>query len=112
MTLLPAQPARDHQVQDEVQPAVEAEDDPLAETLEALDDLPLDRGGRRVDAPEEERAREAQALEPVTEDAPLERLDVDDDVRQFGHAGMLCHRRAREDRGPEETPKRGGYGFR
>ena len=53
-----------------------------------------DGAQRRIDGAEQERAAEPHALEPLADDARLQRLDVDRDVGQLGHRRDRVARRA------------------
>jgi hypothetical protein len=57
--ILPVQTARHHQVQDQEQIVLEREDDPLADPVQVPDLPALHLADRRIDAPDEERARDA-----------------------------------------------------
>ena len=92
--LLPVQAAVDHEVQDEPEVVVQAERDALAEPAQAADVPAVRRGERRVHGAQEERAGQAHALERLVQDASLQRLDVEGDVGQLGHAAN-CRMRAR-----------------
>jgi hypothetical protein len=81
----PAEPPRDHQVQNEKEVVVRAQDDPLAQSLHRAHRLALDRRHRRVDRTKQERARDARALERLVDDARPEALDVDGHVRKLRH---------------------------
>ena len=87
--LAPAQAARDHQVDDEKQIVVEGEDDALADAAHAADDRAVDRVDRRIDRAEDERAVEREPLEAAADDVARQRLEVDDDVGEFGHDERL-----------------------
>ena len=63
----PAEPAGDHQVDDEEQLALEREDDPLAQAPEALHPAAGDLGGRRAHRAEHERVPDGEALERLAE---------------------------------------------
>ena len=89
VALAPAQPAGDHQVEDQEQLAVELEHDALADAAGTADRLPLHGRDGRVHGAQEERARETNRLERLAADRALERLDVDADVGQLGHALMI-----------------------
>ena len=76
----PVQTAGDHQVDDDEQLALEREDDALAQAPEPHHGPPLDRGHRRIDRAQDERARQAKPLERLPDDARLEGRQVRDDV--------------------------------
>ena len=83
--LSPVQPARDHQVQHQEQVSLEREDDPLADPPESDDPAALGLAKRRRDRPQQKRARQPHRLEPLADDARLERGEVAQDVRQLRH---------------------------
>jgi len=86
---LPVEPAGDHEVQDEKEIALQPDDDALAEATEPRDAPARGRRERRIDGAEQEGIREAHALQTRAGDARFERFDVDDDVGQLGHLGIL-----------------------
>ena len=86
---LPMEAARDHEVQNEKEVALESNHDALAEPSEPGDPAAGRVRQRRVDGTEQERARDPRALQPGAGDARFESFDVDDDVRQLRHLGIL-----------------------
>ena len=64
----------------------EDEHDPLADAAHAANDLTVDDLDRRVDGAEDKRAVQRQPLEPAAGDVAPQRLDVDDNVGEFGDA--------------------------
>ena len=76
----PVKTAGDHEVDDDEQLALEREDDALPETAEPHHGPPLDRGHRRIDRAEDERAGQAEPLQRPPEHARLEGRQVRDDV--------------------------------
>ena len=64
---------------------VEIEDDPFPQAAKADHALALDRGDRRVEGPQQERAPEAQLPERLPDDARLQRGQIGDDVGKLGH---------------------------
>ena len=83
----PVETARDHQMEDEVQVALEVEDDSLAEAAEPHDSLSDDRGDRRLEGPQQERAREPHLEERPSNHPGLERGQVGGDVGKLRHRG-------------------------
>ena len=83
--LSPVEPARDHQVQDEKEPALENEDDPLPDAAQRHDFAPLGVAEGRRNRAQKKRAREAHGLETPADHARLERGQVAEDVRQLRH---------------------------
>ncbi len=63
---------------------VEHEDDPLADAADAANDLTVDDGDGRVDGSEDEGAAQREPLEPASDDVPRQRVEVDDNVGEFG----------------------------
>ena len=85
----PAQPAGDHQVDDDEELALEGQDDALAEPLDADRRAgPRPRRRRRHRA-QQERMADADALEAMADDLGRQPLDVDADVGQLGHRASV-----------------------
>jgi hypothetical protein len=78
----------DHQVQHQPELVLEADGDALAEPPQLVDLLALDASDRRVGGAQQERMADPHARQLPAEDARLQGLDIDRDVRQFGHAGQ------------------------
>jgi hypothetical protein len=74
-----------NQVQDEPQVVLEAERDTLAEAAQPAHVFAGERADRRPGRAQQERAGQADARKRLIQDAPLQRFDVEDDVRQFRH---------------------------
>ena len=68
---------------------LEAEDDPLAEPIEAHHAETGQVVRARVDRADQERVADAQPLERLSEHARLEGVDVDGDVGELGHLSLL-----------------------
>ena len=81
----PLEAAGDHQVNDEEQVALELPHEPLAKPPEGDDLLAVGLIDRRIEGADEERAGEPDALEPLTDDARLKRMQVQLDVWKFRH---------------------------
>jgi hypothetical protein len=87
----PAQPASDHQVDDEEQVVVEGEDDPLAQPPHAADDLAFSVADRRHRRAQHERIQQPYAPQHLSANLPVQGLAVDDDVGKLGHRrGAFC----------------------
>ena len=82
----PAQTPGDHQVQDEEQVVVDADDDPFAEAFHGLHRAPLGGLERGRDGPQHERAEQPGPLDSLPDDARREAGHVHLDVRQLQHA--------------------------
>jgi len=81
----PVEAAGDHEMQDEPEIAFEADADAFAEAAE-LEDFFAERvRERRSGGAEEKRTGDAEVLEGFIEDALVESIEVDGDVRQFRH---------------------------
>ena len=80
------EPASDHQVQDEPVIVVQPNDNTLAEAAEGADGLSVGGLDGRKDCPEEKGIRDADLFERLAKDALLQRVYVNRDVGQFGHA--------------------------
>ena len=65
------------------------QDDALAHAPDGEDALADDLAERRHRGAQHEGTGEADLFEDLADDAPLEALDVDDDVRQLGHGRSL-----------------------
>jgi hypothetical protein len=61
--------AGDHEVQDEEEVVLEAEDDAFADAAEGADGLAFDGGDAGIGRAEEERAGDAEVFERLAEDA-------------------------------------------
>src|SRR6266851_6665793 len=82
----PVQPAGDHQVQNQPEAVFEADANALSEPAQTRDLLPFCAADGRSHGAEQERADNAHAFERLAENTLLERLDIDNDVRQLRHA--------------------------
>jgi hypothetical protein len=71
-------------VDDQKQIGVEHQDHPLADAADAANDLTADDVDGRVDGPEDEGAVQREPLEPASDDVPRQRIEVDDNVGEFG----------------------------
>ena len=79
-SLLPAKPARNHQMQNQKQLPLQLEHDALAEALQA-DDRPAFHGRqRRIDGPKEKRRCEPDPVDTTPDDARRQRMKVEEDV--------------------------------
>ena len=63
---------------------IEDQHDPLADAADAAHDLAVDDVDRRVDGAEDEGAVQREPLEPASDDVPRQRIEVDDNVGEFG----------------------------
>jgi hypothetical protein len=72
-------------MQDEKKPALELEDNALADPPKALDPPALRLGERRIHRAEKKRALDPHRVEPLPDDAGLERVKVRGNVRQLRH---------------------------
>jgi hypothetical protein len=73
-------------VDDQKQLVVEREHDPLADAAHAANDPTVDNVDGRVDGAEDERAVQREPLEPASGNVPRQRVEVDDNVGEFGDA--------------------------
>ena len=85
----PSEPAGNHEVYDQKEFVSESEHDALAQAPDRLDGLPFQLLNGRIDRSQDERAREAHRHEGLAHEVSPKRLDVDDDIRQFGHGLAL-----------------------
>jgi hypothetical protein len=106
--LQPAEAARHHQVEDEVQVVVEIQDDPLAETAQSGHPGALGAVDRRVVAAQQGEALHPDVLEGLTHDPVLERLQVGGDLGKFRHGPIVPGGISR--RGPPGRRRRSGPG--
>ena len=92
--LPPAEPTGDHQVDDQKEGGtgrkgrigriVKDKNDALAAAADAADDLAVHRVERGIDRAQHERAVQRDPLEAPPADVARQRLEVDDDVGEFG----------------------------
>ncbi len=80
------QASGDHQMDHQPPVAFEADRDALADALERHDAPTVKRIDRRVEGPQQERVSDARRLQARSEQALLQRLEIDRDIRQLGHA--------------------------
>ena len=64
---------------------VEDKNDLLSKTINRANLLTDKRGWRRVDGSQHKRARDPHTFQRLTQNASLERLDIDHNIRQLGH---------------------------
>jgi hypothetical protein len=76
-------------VQDEKEIPLERQDDPLAEAVHAGDPPTFSVSERWDDGSQEKWASQANFLQRLSENAPLEAFDVDRDVWKLRHAPSL-----------------------
>jgi hypothetical protein len=69
----------------DIEIAVEPPHDAFAEAAEAPHGPSNDLGDGRVHGAEDKRARAAQGLEGLSDDARVERLEIDDDIGELRH---------------------------
>ena len=69
---------------DQKQIRLEHQDNPLADAADAANDLTVDDVDGRVDGPEDEGTVQREPLEPASDDVPRQRVEVDDNVGEFG----------------------------
>ena len=108
--LAPAQPPRDHQVDDQEELVVELEHDALADAPHAADDLAGDRVDRRRHRAQDERARQHHLFEHSAGHLRPQRFHVDHDVWKFRHspafyARPACRGRSATSSFEREEPK-------
>src|SRR4029079_2937421 len=80
-----AQPAGDHQVQNEEQLALQGEHDPLAEAAQADDLATFHRADRRIRGAQQKRVEQHDPAQGPALDVRAQALQVDGDIRQLGH---------------------------
>ena len=84
----PAEPARNHEVQDEIELVIEGNHDPLAESTDAAHNAAVQRIERRVHGAKDEWAFRESPLQHQAGDARIQRVDEQNDVGQFGHGPL------------------------
>jgi hypothetical protein len=84
--LTPVEAAGDHQVKHEPEIAGKADGDALADTAQSGDLAGFDGGERRIDGAEQEGRADTDAFQDPAGDARVESLQIDRNIRQFGHA--------------------------
>ena len=85
----PAQPSRDHQVHHEEEIVAEIEDDALADAAHCAH-LAADEGvDRRIVGAQDKRTRDEESLQALADRVPREGLQVDANVGQLRHPGIL-----------------------
>ena len=82
----PAKPAGNHQMEHEEDIALQLEDDSLTKASQHDDRPPANRIERRVDGSQEKGRRQAHVLNRVTDDARAKCVEIELDIREFGHA--------------------------
>ena len=63
---------------------IEHEDETLADAADTANDLAGDRLDRRIDGAQDEWTVEREPLEAASDDVACQRVEVNDNVRQFG----------------------------
>ncbi len=84
-SIVPAEPAGDHEVEYEKQVVLQGNHDSLAEALDAGHHLAVAFHQRRVEGAQQERAGDARAKQRLTRDSVLQALCVDGYIGQLGH---------------------------
>ena len=74
-----------HQMDNQEVFFVEDKNDLLSKTTNRANLLTDKRGWRRVDGSQHKRARNPHAFQRSTQNASLERFDIDHNIRQLGH---------------------------
>ena len=85
-TLPPAQPAGDHQMQDEKEVALQLEDDPLAQTIQRDNCFSVRSRQWRIDRAQEKRRGQPDAFDSMPDDARGKRVQVEQDVGKLRHS--------------------------
>jgi hypothetical protein len=88
----PVKAAGNNEVQDEPEVAVNSNGDAFANAAEFADDTAFGVGEWRLDGAKEERTRDSNALERLTNDAGFEGGEVGGDIGEFGHADQIAGR--------------------
>src|SRR5690242_2442496 len=83
---MPVKAARDHEVEDKPEIALEADTDAFPQSPEAHDSLAESGVKRRARSTQQKRADDTDGFESLTENAPFKCFEVDGDVWQFWHA--------------------------
>ena len=91
----PLETARDHEVDHGVQIVVQVQSDALADASDAPYAFAHEFRDRWIEGLEQRRRAETDALHRLPGDAGIERVDVEADLRKFGHAERSMPRAAR-----------------
>jgi hypothetical protein len=83
---LPSEPPGNHQVEDQKRIAFHLEHDSLAHTAQRHDPSTANRIERWVDGTEQKGGHQPHVLNRVADDARVKRVQIELDVREFGHA--------------------------
>jgi hypothetical protein len=78
---LPAQPPRDHEVQDQEQLVVQFQDESLAEPAQATDRFPRGLCQRRGHTAQQKRAAQPHLVQGLSDDAGMQTFQIDHDIR-------------------------------
>ncbi len=88
-SLAPVQAAGNHQMHDEPEIVLQADTDAFAHPAQAPDLFAFRFANRRSGGAQEERTGNAYALECLSDDARLQRVEIKHDVGQFRHGGSV-----------------------
>lgn len=81
----PAQPPGDHEMDDDEELVLQLPHEALAHPAKEEHPAAGERGEGWIDGAEDERVRQSDGFQPAAEDAALERLQIDHDVRKLWH---------------------------
>jgi hypothetical protein len=87
--LSPLQSPRDHEVDHHEEFTVKREDHPFAEPTDIQDASTCNLIGRRGDRAKHKGVGHPEPLQSRSGDQPVQTLDIDRDIRQFGHGTMV-----------------------
>jgi hypothetical protein len=89
--IAPAEPAGNHQVQDQEQLVAEIEHEALSQPAQVHDSPSFERRHRRLDRTNDERVAQAHALDRLVHDARAQGIQVQLDIGQLRHDISGCH---------------------
>ena len=84
---------RDHQVNHHEELVLEAYDDTFANPAQRNDPLAFELTRTRCYRPEKKRTSELELFENLTSDTRFERFEVNHDIRQLRHEGIVSRAR-------------------
>src|SRR5882724_8139391 len=88
---MPVQAPGNHQMQHQPNPALHSNTNPLPQPPQLHNFLPLHTRHRRFHGPQQERTHNSQALQSRPDNPPLQRLDINRNVRQLRHVSLTLN---------------------
>src|SRR5687768_8554544 len=81
----PPETASDHEMEDQKDVVFELENDALAEPAQRCDGMTRNTRERRVDRTKQERARKTDPTDAMAENARVQRVQIESDIRKLRH---------------------------